>query len=224
MKACVLIPTYNEAKTIGKLITAIESEGFDVLVVDDGSKDDTASIARNAGAVVIEHKINRGKGASLKAGFAYVLENGYDIALIMDGDGQHNPKDIKRFIKASQSTGADLIIGNRMQDTKSMPPIRWLTNKWMSGFISKLCGQHIPDSQCGFRLIKRRVIERIKLVSSKYDTESEILIRAGKKNFKLSSIPIKSIYNGEASDIHPIKDALRFIRLVIYMWLERARR
>ena len=214
MKVCVIIPTYNESSAIGDLVTKVRNSGLECLVIDDGSKDNTAEIARNMGAAVIAHYKNKGKGASLKIGFAYALQNSYDAVVVIDGDGQHDPFDIKRFIDTAKSTGADLVIGNRMTDVRTMPVIRQLTNRWMSDFISKMCGQEIPDTQCGFRLIRSNILQKMRLISSKYETESEILIKAGKNNHKIHSIPIKSIYNGEVSKIHPLKDAYRFARLV----------
>ena len=216
MKTCVLIPTYNESKTIAELVTQIKAERLDCLVIDDGSLDETAEIARSSGAAMIIHKENQGKGASLKTGFNYALEKGYEAVVVLDGDGQHNPRDVRRFIEAARKTGADMIVGNRMGNTRSMPPIRRATNRWMSNFISKMCGQHIPDTQCGFRLIRSNILKKIRLISSKYEAESELLIRAG-KDFKIVSIPIKSIYNNQVSSINPLKDTFRFARLIIRM-------
>ena len=221
MKTCVLIPTYNESKAVGEVVSKVKKEGLDVFVVDDGSTDNTAMIAKENGASVMIHEKNKGKGASLKTGFALALINEYEAVIVMDGDGQHDPKDIKRFIQTAKSTDADLIIGDRMQNAKRMPPIRWLTNKCLSSFISRFCGQEIPDTQCGFRLVKSDLLKKINLVSSKFETESEILIRAGKNKFKMLSIPIRSIYNNEASSIAPFKDAYRFLRLVIKMLFEK---
>lgn len=214
MKTCVLIPTYNESKTIAELVKQIRAEHLDCLVIDDGSMDKTAEIARSSGAAIIIHKENRGKGASLKSGFNYALEAGYEAVVVLDGDGQHNPRDVRRFIDTAMKTGADIIVGNRMGNPRSMPFIRRATNICLSSFISKMCGQLIPDTQCGFRLIRSNVLKSIKLISSKFDTESEMLIRAG-KDFKIISIPIKSIYNNEVSSINPLKDPFRFMRLII---------
>lgn len=214
MRVCVVIPTYNESKAIGGLVKTVREEGFDVMVIDDGSSDNTVAIAKENGAAVITHEANKGKGASLKAGFGHALEKGYDVVVVMDGDGQHDPKDIKRFIKTAQDTGSDLVVGNRMNSPRAMPIIRQLTNKCLSILISKICGQTIPDTQCGFRLIKIKVLKNLQLISSKYEIESEILIRASKNRFKIFSIHIKSVYSGEVSTIHPIKDAIRFIRLM----------
>lgn len=214
MKTCVVIPTYNESRTIGGLVNDIKRKGLDVLVIDDGSVDDTGRIAKDRGAFLITHARNRGKGASIRRGFEHALKNDYGAVIMMDGDGQHNPEDLPRFIKAVEDTDAELIIGNRMGDIRSMPLLRRLTNGLTSHIISKFSGQHIPDSQCGFRLIKRNVLEKIRLISLNFEIESEILIRAAKQKFKILSIPIKTIYQGEASRINPFLDTFRFIRMV----------
>lgn len=214
MKTCVIIPTYNESRTIGGLVSDIKRKGLDVVVVDDGSVDDTGRIAKNRGAHLISNIKNRGKGASLKRGFEHVLQKNYAAIIVMDGDGQHNTEDLLRFIKIARTSNAELIIGNRMGDTRSMPLLRRLTNKIMSHFISNLAEQEIPDTQCGFRLIKRHVLEKIELISLKFEIESEILIKAAKEKLKILSIPIKTIYQGESSKINPLKDTLRFIRML----------
>ena len=215
IKTCVLIPSYNEAKTIGSIIREVKSKDFSVCVIDDGSTDKTASIAEAEGAIVLKQDKNKGKGASLRDGFKYALKNDFDTCLIMDADGQHDAGDIDSFFKKMDETGADIIIGNRMSDTSSMPRARNVTNRIMSFIISKMCGYKIPDSQCGFKLIKRRVLENIKLESSNYDIESEILLKAAKADFKIESVPVKTVYEGEHSRINPVIDAIRFISLLI---------
>lgn len=192
----------------------VKKKGLDVVVIDDGSVDDTGRIAEEHGAALITHRKNRGKGASLKRGFTYALKRDYAAVVMMDGDGQHNPEDLSRFIKTAADTGAELIIGNRMGDTRSMPLLRRWTNGYMSRLISKFAGQEIPDSQCGFRLIKRIVLEKVRLLSFNFETESEILIKAAKERFRIISIPIKTVYQGESSKINPIIDTIRFIKMV----------
>lgn len=211
---CVLIPSYNEAKTIGHLVRELKNKELDVIVVDDGSKDETGRIAREEGAVVLTHNENMGKGQALREGFKFVLNNTYDAVLTMDGDGQHSPEAIPHFLEHLTRTKSQLIVGNRMLEAKGMPLVRWLTNKFMSFTISSICGQKIPDSQCGYRLLRREVLEKIKLSTSKYEIESEILIEASQFKFMIDSIPIKTIYKGEASQIDPIIDTLRFIRFI----------
>jgi glycosyltransferase involved in cell wall biosynthesis len=215
MKICVLIPTYNEAKEIVGLINKIQHQDLDVLVVDDGSKDHTARIAKESGAAVIRNTKNEGKGASLVKGFRYCLEHDYDVCITMDGDGQHLPQDLPHFIRKALHSPSPIIIGNRMESVGTMPLIRIATNRFMSWLISYLAGQEIPDTQCGFRLIKRELLKKVNLRTNKYEMESEILVQASRLGYKIESIPVKSVYSSEKSRIHPVLDTLRFIRFVI---------
>ncbi len=221
MKPCVLIPSYNEAKTIGGIVKELKTKGYDVLVIDDGSFDDTSKVAAREGAIIISHAKNLGKGASIKEGFNFILKStNYDTIVIMDGDGQHHPLDVGRFLEHAQKYNDDIIIGNRMGYTKNMPRVRFITNKITSFLISAMCKQRIPDTQCGLRLLRRKLIDTLHLSSSKYDTESEMLINAARQGFKIASIPIKTIYGGEKSEVHPVKDTVRFIILLVrsYFW------
>jgi len=216
MNVCVLIPAFNEAKTISGIVKSLKAKGLDVIVIDDGSSDDTGIIASRAGAILLAHETNIGKGASLREGFDFILKNKYyDAVVTMDGDGQHRVEDVNIMIGNANSGDCDMIVGNRMGDTKKMPAVRFATNKFMSFLLSALCGQKIYDTQCGFRFIKRQVLESITLSSSNYDMESEILIEASKKKFRIKSVPVETIYMGEISKIHPVKDTLRFIKLII---------
>ena len=214
MKTCVVIPTYNEAKSIAGLVKEIQGLNLEVIIVDDGSQDDTSQIAQENGATVLKNQINQGKGASLIKGFSYVLSKDCDAVITMDGDGQHLPSDIPYFLRLAEYSDNGILVGNRMLKRKNMPFIRVLTNKIMSALISKITQQNVPDTQCGFRLIKRMVLEKINLHTSKYETESEILIKAAHLGFKIESVPIKSIYSGEKSRINPFIDTLRFIRFI----------
>ncbi|MFZ2357085.1 MAG: glycosyltransferase family 2 protein [Candidatus Omnitrophota bacterium] len=215
MKLCVIIPTFNESKAIGGIISTICKLGLDVLVVDDGSNDNTAEIAGVGGATVIKNKANKGKGAALAEGFHYALDKGMEAVITMDGDGQHSPKDIPVFLSAIPNSNSGIIIGNRMSKKRNMPLLRVLTNKFMSRLISSIVKQEIPDTQCGFRLIKSDVLRILNLRTCKYDTESEILIKAARSGFKIESVPIDSIYRGEKSKINPFIDSIRFFKLII---------
>lgn len=214
-KIFIVIPTYNESKTIKGLIESIGKLGLDTIVIDDGSTDKTAEIVRRSGAFVITHKENLGKGISLKDGFFCALRLGCEAVITMDGDGQHNPQDIPKFLDTWRETKADLIIGNRMDEPKNMPFIRRVTNRFMSFILSIIVEQKIKDTQCGFRLISRRALEAMNLKSENYDIESEMIIASKKNNLKISSCKIESIYKGEASQISPILDTVRFIRLLL---------
>ena len=215
MKICVLIPSYNEAKTIGSLARRIKAKGLDAIVVDDGSSDETSEEAKRFGAFVIRQKENRGKGASLKVGFADILNKDYDAVITMDGDGQHSPEDISKFIEAAFDPGVDMVVGDRMGACKNMPFLRWATNNFTSLMISVICWRNIRDSQCGFRLIKRKVLEVLDPTSSKYEIESETIIAAQRKGFKIKFVPIETIYAKQTSQINPIVDTIRFFRFIL---------
>lgn len=214
MKTCVVIPTYNESKAIADIIRRIRQYELEVIIIDDGSSDNTASIARGAGATVLENQTNQGKGASLIKGFDYALNKGVDAIISMDGDGQHLPEDIPFFLRLANSSSKGLFVGNRMVKTKGMPWVRILTNKFMSWLISAVIGQQIPDTQCGFRLIKKEVLQKIKLKTTKYEIESELLIEAARQGFEIEAVPIETVYAGEKSQINPFIDTLRFIKFI----------
>lgn len=221
MKSCVLIPSFNEEKTIGNIVKEITSAGLDVIVVDDGSMDGTGKAAAENGAIIMRNRENLGKGASLKYGFRYILEkSNFDAVITMDADGQHNPNDIQKLISRADETTDDIIMGNRMSFTKNMPLVRRATNLFMSFLLSAICKQRIPDTQCGFRLIKRKVLEKIKLKSDNYDLESEILIKASRAKFKIGSVPVETIYRGELSKIDPLKDTFRFFGMLIKLYFD----
>ena len=216
MKIGILIPAYNESEQIEELVREIKSKGFLPTVIDDGSVDGTGDKAEAGGAKVVHHEHNMGKGASLRTGFRYMLDEGYDAALIMDGDAQHSPADIHKFIKLAEETEENtLLIGNRMIDTKNMPLDRKLTNMFMSLLTSLICGQKIPDTQCGFRLLKKEALKNIKIECSRFEVESEILIKASRIGTKVLSVPIDTLYKREESQINPFWDTWRFIIFLI---------
>ena len=222
MKTCVIIPTYNEAREIGGLIKEVMRHNLDVVVVDDGSNDNTPQIAGESGAFVLRNAKNQGKGASLIRGFDYALGKGYEAVITMDGDGQHLPEDLPFFIRLAKYSDSGIIIGNRMQKAKNMPLARFLTNKALSCLISGIAKQKIPDTQCGFRLIKRRVLEEVKLSTNNYETESEILLRCSRLGQRIESVPIKTVYRGQKSRINPVMDSFRFLRFILKeLWTTR---
>lgn len=214
IKACVVIPTFNEAKAIAGLISAVKGYGLEVVVVDDGSQDGTPEIAGQSRATVLKNEHNIGKGASLSKGFAYALDHGFDAVITMDGDGQHLPEEIPYFLRLAEHSDTAIFVGNRLSKKENMPFPRYATNRFMSWLISRCAGQEIADSQCGFRLIKAAALKQVKLRTRKYETESEILIRASRLGMKIESVPVKSVYVGERSHISPFIDTLRFIRFI----------
>lgn len=214
--SCILIPSYNEERTIGGIVRRLKELKFTVYVTDDGSSDATAQKAAAEGAIVMKNESNLGKGAAIRRGFDKILEEGrFDSVVLMDGDNQHDINDIASLVNKAHESGADLVLGNRMLDTSRMPIIRIATNRFMSWLLSVMTGKDIPDTQCGFRLIKTDLIKKIDLRSSNYDIDSEIILRAAKKGFKIESAPVKTVYKDEKSKINPFLDTLRFIRLLI---------
>ena len=215
MKTCVIIPAYNESDTIAGLVSQVRSLNLSLVVVDDGSSDNTAVIAEKNGATVIRNVQNQGKGSALVSGFKYCLKNDFDAAITMDGDGQHLPEDIPDFIDlASKKEDVGLIIGNRMANRRNMPIIRVLTNKFMSWLLSTIIKQKICDSQCGFRLIKRKVLEKLSFQTHKFEIESEMIIEAARIGTRIESIPIQTVYSKEHSHINPFVDSIRFFSFI----------
>ena len=213
----VLIPAYNASLTICELIekTSRFVNKSDIVVIDDGSIDQTFNFAKSTGVVVLRHRENQGKGEALKTGFKYALKKNYDALLTIDSDLQHDPSSIPVFLKQANHDFSGIIVGTREIHLKNMPFARWLTNNLTSAILSVLSGQSIRDSQSGYRLISTQVLQKIKLKARKYDLESEILIKAGRKGFKINAVPIKTIYHGGKSFINPFMDTGRFIKL---MW------
>lgn len=210
-----MMPAFNESEAVGELVGKLHSYVEEVIVVDDGSTDDTYEKARDAGATVVRHSQKRGKGAALRTGFKHAVAAGCDGVITMDADGQHDYREIPLFINEAEKCGADIILGTRMGSVSGMPRIRLLTNIVTSFIVSILARQRVSDSQTGFRFIKRAVLENVRLTTTNYDMESEILIEASRKGFKITEIPVKTIYGDNASNINPFIDTLRFIRLVL---------
>jgi glycosyltransferase involved in cell wall biosynthesis len=215
-KTAIIVPAFNAGRTISRLIEQITEfvNREDVVVVDDGSTDKTFDLAQRTGVVVLKHDKNRGKGEALKTGFDFILNGDYTSAITIDADLQHPPESIPEFIrKAAGFPG--ILIGTRKRNLKIMPMHRWLSNNLTSAIVSILSGTTIRDSQSGYRVIPVRVLKEVQLKSSKYEMESEILIKAARKGFPIGEVPIGTIYQGGKSFINPLVDTGRFIKL---MW------
>jgi glycosyltransferase involved in cell wall biosynthesis len=213
-RGCAVIPAYREGGRIGFVVTEVLKFIPDVMVVDDGSPDETASEAERAGAIVIRHGKNRGKGAALDTGFNAARERGFDYVITMDGDGQHAAADLPRFMEAYARTGVPVLVGNRMADTGSMPWVRLMTNRFMSWLLSREMGQRVPDTQCGYRLYELNVVPAISAESKGFAAESEILMELSHKGVQIGSVPVATIYGTEKSKINPVKDTIRFAAML----------
>jgi glycosyltransferase involved in cell wall biosynthesis len=215
MNICIIIPANNESYTIGFLVESLAKKGFDVIVIDDGSVDETGAIAQGKGAIVIRHDEKKGKGASLREGFQYAKERDYEAVITMDGDGQHDVGGIDRFLIEAQKNKISVIVGNRMANSKGMPFIRYCTNRFMSRLISSACRESIADTQCGYRYIHCDILKALDLTSRDFEIETEILMKACQKGFKVYNVPVKTIYRNEESRINPFKDTIRFFAYFI---------
>ncbi len=214
-KIAAVIPAYQEKRHIGDVVRRTRDKIDNVLVVDDGSNDKTAERAREAGAEVIVHPQNRGKGEAIKTGLRHFLNRQFDWLFILDADGQHRPEEIDRFLAAAVSaTEPKLILGNRMNDVSSMPLVRRAVNRYMSKRISRVCRQDIPDTQCGFRMLHRQLIPDLLEGADRFEYETEMLIIASRKGFRIDSVSISTVYSDEVSSIHPVRDTLRFFKLM----------
>ncbi len=215
LRVCVVIPAYKEAGHVGPVVKAVLEQVADVVVVDDGSPDDTAERAREAGAHVVRHPRNRGKGAALQAGFDYALTQGYDAVVALDADGQHDPAELPLFLQALRTAGADVVLGSRMARPTGMPWIRRWTNRTTSVILSRLAKQEIQDSQSGYKAIRAAVLRRVRPSREGFDAESEFLVNASRLGFRIAHVPIRTIYGAETSSINPAMDTWRFIRLCL---------
>jgi glycosyltransferase involved in cell wall biosynthesis len=223
MNVLALIPALNAEESIGTVIRDCKAINEDVVVIDDGSMDRTAEIAREAGAQVVTHAVNRGKGAALKTGFAYALEHGFDAVVTLDADGQHLPREIPKFVAAHAECGADLIIGGRAHLFGEMLPRRRFANRFSARCIAYASKTNVTDSQSGFRLYSARLLAAIRLRSDGFDMESEVIVQAGCRGFKVITIPIDLGFVDGQSTSHykPLGDTLRIAWTVIrakYFW------
>src|SRR5450432_1274117 len=211
-----IVPAFHEQVHVRDIAQRVCAQLDHVLVVDDGSNDATGARAREGGAEVIVHPQNRGKGEAIKTGLAHWLEREQiKYIVLLDADGQHLPEEIGRFLAAAGSAPeAGLFVGTRMHDTRRMPFVRRTVNHYMSHRISRICGQEIPDTQCGFRMLHRALIPYLREGTSRFDYETEMLILASRRGFRIAPVPISTVYSDEVSSIRPVRDTLRFFKLL----------
>ncbi len=211
-----LIPAWNEAERIGEVIAKLP-EGMPVLVVDDGSRDSTVEVAQNAGAVVISHDSNQGKGVALMTGFAWSLEHDYCAVLTLDADGQHDPAEAQKFIAAMNNSDDGLIIGRR--SVRKMPFPRNVANAFSSWLISYALREKIYDNQSGYRLHAREFLEKLELRRKGFEFEVDIILQALQSGFTIGWVDIQTIYASDIrSHFHPIRDSLKFFVVAWYAY------
>jgi glycosyltransferase involved in cell wall biosynthesis len=211
VKYMAIIPAYNEAKNITPVVTKARSF-LPVLVVDDGSTDNTSDLAEAAGAEVLRHSSNQGKGAALRSGFLHTLDLGCEAVITLDADGQHDPFEIHKFLQIYTSRPVDLIIGQR--DFRKMPLTRRIANTSGGWLFSWAIGRPIPDNQSGYRLLSRNFITKL-LDSTEegFEFEVEMLVICLKQHFDLEWVQIRTIYAGQSSHINPLTHLRNFLRM-----------
>ena len=206
-----VIPCFNEGSSIAPIVNAIRRHLPVVIVVDDGSTDKTPVRARTAGAEVVRHERNLGKGAALKTGLSRALKHGFEWALTLDGDGQHAPDDLPGFMTCAEETGARLVVGNRMHNAAAIPWLRRHVNWWMSRKISQRAGRRLPDTQCGFRLIHLETWAGLPLKTEHFEVESEMLFAFLAVGYRVEFVPVQVIGRSRNSHINPVTDTFRWL-------------
>jgi glycosyltransferase involved in cell wall biosynthesis len=212
LRYAAVIPCFNEDRTIGPLVTKLREHLDLIVVVDDGSTDETALNAKHAGAIVLRHDRNRGKGAALQTGLSHLHALGCEWAVTLDGDGQHDPADLPALRQCAEQTGAMLVIGNRMDNAEAMPWLRRFVNRWMSIQLSRYSRKDLPDTQSGFRLIQLQTWAELPLSAQRFEVESEMLIAFLTANHPVGFVPIRAIPAARKSRIRPVADSLRWFK------------
>ena len=211
-KICAVIPFYNEAKSLPKLIPEVEKYVDVIICVDDGSTDNSAQIAAQSNKVIlIKNDKNFGKGYSLRRGFEMSIERGCDVTVSIDADLQHEPKFIPHFI--DYIADKQVVIGNRLHNTSSMPIHRRASNRITSFMLQSKFGKPILDSQCGYRAFKNNILSCILPDSKGFEAETEMIIRALRKNIKIDFIPISTIYADEQSKMRNVQATIGFLKV-----------
>ena len=226
MRICGVIPAYNSESTIAEVVRQTRRHLTHIVVIDDGSDDKTAYMAESAGAYVISLVKNKGKGHALQMGFRYALGHDFDAIITLDADLQHDPADIPKFIEHYEALQPSIIVGNRLHCKEKIPRLRYVPNRIGTFCFSWLIGQPIEDSQCGFRLYDRKVMENIRILNDGFEVEADLLLRAGKRGYDIGFVPIKVIYFSDeqgGSFYRPIYDTFRICIIFLrnLFWKDR---
>jgi glycosyltransferase involved in cell wall biosynthesis len=215
-----VIPAFNAEKTISTVINDLVDYGFsrdNIIVVNDGSSDRTEELAKKEGVNLLKHTRNQGKGAALRNGFHLARKKNLRKIFVIDADAQHKVSEINSFMEINGRF--DITIGERKNIFKHMPLDRLLTNRTVNLVVSLLSGVRTTDVQCGFRCINLQILDNIELRTNRYEIESELVIKAARKNFRIGFAPVSTIYGNEKSHINPLVDTARFIHMAVrFLW------
>jgi glycosyltransferase involved in cell wall biosynthesis len=222
MRAAALVPAYNEAATIGRVVSGLHGTVDSVLVIDDGSVDGTGEIAAAAGAEVVVEPSNRGKGHAIRRGLEILQARDLTHVLLLDGDMQHLPSEAPALLHEAARTGADLVLGERRFGREGMPASRYHANRLGSLALSWFVGVPLRDTQCGFRVIRLDALRGLRLRARGYDIETEMLVKMWRRGATIATVPVTAVYAGQVSKLRPVRDTTRTCFLAVYYrYLER---
>jgi len=223
-RTLAIIPCYNEEITIGSIVLKTKQFVDDVLIIDDGSNDETVTIAKQAGATVISHKKNRGKSAAIRTGFNYALTNNFDYVITIDGDGQHNPKEIPNILQNLLNNGNDISLGIRFGNNTEMPMWRKIGKRTLDYATSMGNGGKLTDSQCGFRAFNKKAVKLLvnRLTGEEFSVESEQIIKAHDLGLIVGKTPISCKYKDlDTSTKNPTAHGSSVLKYVLWLVAQR---
>jgi glycosyltransferase involved in cell wall biosynthesis len=216
----IVIPAYNSAHCLPALLNELLRiiDPQNVLVVDDGSTDDTSMQLKDFTIHQIKHSINRGKGAALSSGLHWALANGFDWTVTMDADGQHALDDLKAFMSLPLKVNTGIVVGQRSHIGSDMPLHRRFSNWSTTAAVSLLAGQPVFDAQCGFRLYRNDLAKALP-IEGRFQWEAQALILCARQGYGIQAVPIKTLYTGNGSHMQLLPDTLRFLQMMwILLW------
>jgi glycosyltransferase involved in cell wall biosynthesis len=216
VRSVAIIPAFNEARTIQQVVRGVRDCVDHILVIDDGSTDDTARLAREAGAEVLPQGINRGKGHAVRSGLTAIAERGFTHALVMDADMQHLPSEAAILLDAARQSDADVVLGERRFGRQEMPASRYYANRIGSRALSWFIGARFTDTQCGFRVYRLEALRGLNLHARGYDIETEMLVKLARRGARIASTPVTAVYADQQSKLRPVRDTTRTCFLAVY--------
>ena len=217
MSYCILIPSFNAARTLGAVAAECLLAGVPVVVVDDGSVDGTAGTVAGLPVVLLRHEHNQGKGRALRTGFAWVLEQGFAAVVTLDADGQHDVSAVARVYESARDGGVDLLIASRHTQFENMAGLRAFWNRFGVWCMRKRTGFEITDSQSGFRYYSAGLLRSVTLHADGYDLEMELLMKAWRKGFRIASLPVAArVADGRStSHFRPVRDTWNICKIFL---------
>jgi glycosyltransferase involved in cell wall biosynthesis len=213
---CALIAAYNEERHVADVVRGTARHVRAVVVVDDGSTDATASRASSAGATVLTHRHNQGKGCAIRTGLAHALREPFSHVLLLDADLQHDPDEIPKLIECAEHGAGDFVVGEREFSKTAMPAPRFYSNVIGSRILSYLVGARIGDSQSGFRLIRSELLRQVELTATGYEIETEMIIKLVRAGARIERVTVSRLaYQNARSHMRPVRDTFRTCMLAL---------